>query len=755
MTSPQPQLEAGYDGVTMDPTAVGRVDLLWVAMHELGHLLGVNSGGATGLDAAQQEWELDDDYDLPPALLDGALVAARRAGGHLAADSSVSNLMESELIPNRRRLPSSTDIGAMAAVGNWTQVDLPRKNFLGGSSLTVAANWMGGRTPDQQTGEEDDVYIRRTNNTGPGNHPSVTLTADFLARDLNILEGSAVATSNRRITATGNTVVDPFFDPLQTRLNVDAGGELETQNLDVRGGAFLIVGNGTTGGTVTVHDTFNIGASPSDSFVIAAGTIDVGERLNNDGVLQTGGALTLNTANTSGNVWNLGGDSRNGRVSVTGGNLTVNGAVPIFNGTITVAGTRVANFSDGWTLGLAGELNLAASSGTATFVSASSELFGDVNVDGEAFFASPIMLWGSSTINLPEFGDNLLLGGANDELHLAGGTITGQGKLTAVGPIFADSGNSTIAVREFDWDGFSSASTTVANGASLTLDVSTFSGPHNGVITVESGGTLDTSASVGPQIAGTLNLAGGTVVAEDLSLQATATLDFSAGQLTANALFVRDGPTINWTGGTMSVKTIVGDIVNDAGVVAPGESHRSGVFGNYTQTGAGTLEIGIGGLVSVTEHDRFTASQTATLGGMLDVSLIDDFFPSLGDTFTIVIAAGGVIDEFDVVNLPSLAGLDWLVNYNANNVILEVIGGLLGDFDADDDVDGADFLDWQRGFGTAFDTNDLADWEANFGQDANAAAYSATVPEPTAELLAALALLIANEWRNRRRPLAV
>lgn len=51
----------------------------------------------------------------------------------------------------------------------------------------------------------------------------------------------------------------------------------------------------------------------------------------------------------------------------------------------------------------------------------------------------------------------------------------------------------------------------------------------------------------------------------------------------------------------------------------------------------------------------------------------------------------------------------------------------LGDFDQDGDVDGADFLVWQR------DTSvgDLVDWQANYGAPASLAEGAATVPEPS------------------------
>jgi len=63
-----------------------------------------------------------------------------------------------------------------------------------------------------------------------------------------------------------------------------------------------------------------------------------------------------------------------------------------------------------------------------------------------------------------------------------------------------------------------------------------------------------------------------------------------------------------------------------------------------------------------------------------------------------------------------------------------------GDFDDDSDVDGQDFLLWQRGLGGEFTANDLADWRANFGA-ASAAAIGA-VPEPVALAMASIGAII-------------
>ena len=69
-----------------------------------------------------------------------------------------------------------------------------------------------------------------------------------------------------------------------------------------------------------------------------------------------------------------------------------------------------------------------------------------------------------------------------------------------------------------------------------------------------------------------------------------------------------------------------------------------------------------------------------------------------------------------------------------------------GDVDEDGDVDGLDFLEIQRGFGTLYDDFHLSTWEAFYGT--SVAASATTVPEPTTCTLALIAHCLAHRRRR-------
>jgi hypothetical protein len=103
--------------------------------------------------------------------------------------------------------------------------------------------------------------------------------------------------------------------------------------------------------------------------------------------------------------------------------------------------------------------------------------------------------------------------------------------------------------------------------------------------------------------------------------------------------------------------TIRADNVINSGLIAPGFS--PGIIkidGDYTQENDGVLEIEVGGLTPGTEHDQLQATGNASLGGRLEVPIIDGFVPQLNDEITILTATE-VTGRFGSLFSPNLANV--------------------------------------------------------------------------------------------------
>lgn len=127
----------------------------------------------------------------------------------------------------------------------------------------------------------------------------------------------------------------------------------------------------------------------------------------------------------------------------------------------------------------------------------------------------------------------------------------------------------------------------------------------------------------------------------------------------------------------------------------------------------------------------------------------------------LVLTFGNAHDVRDLI-INGLTGLSYADDPNAWNVTdwdgLSALpslklAGLPGDFDFDMDVDGMDFLIWQRGGSpNPLSASDLADWEANYGaQPLQALSNVASVPEPTGILLLTSALMSTCLTRRRKK----
>lgn len=261
-------------------------------------------------------------------------------------------------------------------------------------------------------------------------------------------------------------------------------------------------------------------------------------------------------------------------------------------------------------------------------------------------------------------------------------TVTGAGsQANSTGPItVGDSGAGTLHI-----DSGGSASTQnsmnvafgggstgqvvlTGNGSNLSVNNSLYVGGNSG----GSGGTASITVQDGAAL----------IVGSNLRLHNQGTFNLAGGSVSTSSLNVTTG-TFNFTGGKLSVNSISGNLTNNGGTLAPGDSPGFLSFsGNYTQS-SGALEIELGGYESGSQHDRVSISGSAILGGELQIDLLENFIPSPGSTFTVLTAnnlTGQFTNVFNGQRLPTLGGEgSFLVNYDGVSDSIQLSNFLIDD----------------------------------------------------------------------------
>ncbi len=255
---------------------------------------------------------------------------------------------------------------------------------------------------------------------------------------------------------------------------------------------------------------------------------------------------------------------------------------------------------------------------------------------------------------------------------------------------------------------------------------------------------------------------------KSLTLGGDDSADATLNLATGTTLVATNGTAIRANGILEGYGNLSGS-VRSSGTIRVGDS---GIAPAMTRTITGDLVLDAGSrleldLQGVLQFDRLAMAGTAFLEGELAVGM-GDFSPTLGSVFQILSAAGGVSGQFDmtVSELPELmAGLGWLIDYDADRVELRVVVETAGDFSSNGVVGPEDFVVWKANYGSTdnlsadanrdgvVDAADYTIWRDLYGQSlglASAKSGTSTVPEPSAILLMAVAAAIGS--REAQRP---
>jgi Calx-beta domain/RTX calcium-binding nonapeptide repeat (4 copies) len=534
-------------------------------------------------------------------------------------------------------------------------------------------------------------YVFNMNDGSLDINGAFTMSVDTFNFDGGTVTGVPRLTASTLNLAAGSTA--STFQLLgSSRLtgDVKATQTLQVNGSTSSGAATLTSPNGfTNAGLITLESL----SSTSSNLTVTSGTLtntgtlDVltgsgGSRTINADILNTGVInldTTTNFSKSSGVLTNNTGGSidvaTGTTLAVTGGSNYVfnmnDGSLDI-NGAFTMS-VDTFNFDGGTVTGVprltASTLNLAAGSTASTFqLLGSSRLTGDVKAtqtlqvngstsSGAATLTSPNGFTNAGLITLES------LSSTSSNLTVTSGTLTNTGTLD----VLTGSGGS----RTINAD--------ILNTGVINLDTTTNFSKSSGVLTNNTGGSIDVATGTTLAVTGgsnyVFNMNDGSLDINGAFTMSVDTFNFNGGDITGGGTATLTASTVSAVGTAaagFALPSANVSIGSSPGILDVISDPVSGSGGNWTHSTATRLNMEIGGSIPGSGFDQLNVEAVADLSGILDITFINGFAPHGCETFEIITFASriGSTPTVNVSGLP--AGFDARVDFDTDSATVVV-----------------------------------------------------------------------------------
>ena len=527
----------------------------------------------------------------------------------------------------------------------------------GGAALTTGTTYLYAFSYDNGSTSAWILSLAQYNNffNGTTLDQAAMNTATIGSAATNVTGKVTIATNASNLT-TMNYLFSYYFS--NGSLTVDRIRMSGTAALGGLGSAATTYTfNGTTSTDWATASNWSGGVVPTsanlvggDAVVIASNCTITGGTIS----FPSGTSLTINASTTF---------TMTSTPTITiqsGATITIDGTLTANNGTLNNAGTMTTaaagNFSNP-----SGSFNNSGTfnhSGTSTSTYGGFTNTGTINNSGTLISSQYINVQNNGTFTNNSGGTVQF----NGFFNAANKTVTNNGSMAAAldnAGTFIN--NNTFSFSYLGVSNRSGATLTNSTGATMALGLLTFS--NSG--TFNNNGTY--SMTQGSGLASFANTSTGTITNTGTMTIGTSVPATNAGTITnqASSTFTNNGTlsgagTFTNNGTYKGSGTFSGSLFTNpnGSFVAPGNSPGCHTFSNG-YTNSGTLQIELGGTTVCTQYDRLNITGTATLGGTLDVSLINSYTGSNGHQLTIINATT-LSGTFSTVNLPA----NWYINYN-------------------------------------------------------------------------------------------